>query len=246
MERTKKRTIIDRSLIPIANVILGIILAVYFTPLIFSDTFYFNSTDYAQYVGGIAGPLAALVGFIYVYLTFLGQQRQLDEQRKRMDKEEASREFGEYLSLWYEFRSGVTYSWDKSTGSKALDSFWSNVKGSVQNDAEVQSFDINQADSFESSLQKHLFESSFNKNSGQLENFLRMIYPLLEIAERGGLESRLRFLENLLTDSEKALLIYAPTYLDQNESAISLFRSGFCSRLPEECLISPDHRKLIF
>lgn len=79
--------------------LLGIIIAVFLTPLYIPDKFCFSSIDYAIFVGGLAGPLTALVGFIFVYLTFLGQQKQINDQRERLNREEASREFSEYLNL---------------------------------------------------------------------------------------------------------------------------------------------------
>lgn len=227
-------------------VLLGIIAAVFFVPFLLPDKFCFASLDYATFVGGLAGPLASLVGFIYVYLTFLGQQRQLDEQRERLDREEASKEFAEYLNLWNEFRSKVFYSWDKQTGSKAFDSFWGNVKGAVQSNSATEKFDIDDPNAFFNSLKRHLTKSAFNKGSGQYEDFIRMIYPLLEIAERGKLDNKLKYLENLLSDGEKAILVYSVTFLDQKDFGIKLFKSGFCKSIPDDYLISLGHRNLIF
>lgn len=212
---------------------------------IFCSSF-FTSIEYATFVGGLAGPIAALVGFIYVYLTFLGQQRQLDEQRERLEREEASKEFSEYLNLWNEFRSKVKYSYDGKTGSSAFDSYWWWVSGSVRNDSKSKGFDISKPAEFKGSLKHHLTTSSFNKETGQYEVFLRMIYPLLEIAERGDLKSRLNYLENLLSDGEKAILVYSATFLDNKDFAIKLFNSGFCEKLDDNHLISKDHRNLIF
>jgi hypothetical protein len=227
-------------------VLLGIITAIFFVPVIIPDQFYFASLDYAIFVGGLAGPLASLVGFIYVYLTFLGQQEQLDEQRKRLDREEASKEFAEYLNLWNEFRSKVTYSWNKQSGSKAFDTYWANVKGSVRSDSKTEGFNISDPKSFSSSLKRHLTTSTFNKETGQYETFLRMVYPLLEIVEKGKLESRIKYLENLLSEGEKAILVYSATFLDKKDFATKLFKSGFCEKLDDKHLISNDHRKLIF
>ena len=221
----------ERLLKSISWVLLGIIVAVFFVPVFLPSNFCFGSIDYAIYVGGIAGPLAALVGFIYVYLTFLGQQRQLDNQRERLDRDEASKEFSEYLNLWNEFRAKVTYTWDKKSGSKAFDSYWANVKSSVKNDSKNQEFNISDPKAFKDSLKAHLTTSSFNKATGQYETFLRMVYPLLEIAERGKLESRLKYLENQLSEGEKAILVYSATFLDDKEFAVKLFKSGFCKSL---------------
>lgn len=226
--------------------LLGIIAAVFFVPFLLPEKFCFASLDYAVFVGGLAGPLASLVGFIYVYLTFLGQQKQLDEQRNRLDREEASKEFAEYLNLWNEFRSKVKYSYDGKTGSLAFDSYWWWVNRSVINDSKSQGFDISKPEEFKGSLENHLTTSSFNKETGQYETFLRMIYPLLEIAERGELKSRLNYLENLLSDGEKAILVYSATFLDHNDFAMKLFKSGFCRKLDDKHLISKDHRSLIF
>lgn len=230
----------------ISWVLIGVILAVFLIPLFLPSRFCFPSVDYATFVGGLAGPLASLVGFIYVYLTFLGQQRQLDDQRERLDREEASKEFAEYLNLWNEFRSKVTYSWNKQSGSKAFDTYWTNVQGSVQSDSKTEGFDMSDPKAFSSSLKKHLTTSSFNKETGQYETFLRMVYPLLEIAERGKLENKLKYLENLLSGGEKAILVYSATFLDKKEFAIKLFKSGFCEKLDDNQLISPGHRQLIF
>jgi flagellar basal body-associated protein FliL len=118
MENENKK---DAFLKGIGWILLLVILFIFLIPLCFPQKFCFNSIEYATYVGGLAGPLAAIVGFIYIYLTFLGQQRQLDEQRKRLDKEKlqkeiekASKEFAEYLTIWIEIRSKVTY----TTGDK--------------------------------------------------------------------------------------------------------------------------------
>lgn len=190
--------------------------------------------------------MASLVGFIYVYLTFVGQQRQLDEQRERFNHEEASKEFSEYFNLWIEFRAKATYLGIKLSGTKAFDTYWINVKGSVQSDSKTEGFDISDPNAFSSSLKRHLTTSSFNKETGQYETFLKLIYPLLEMAEKGKLESKLKYLENLLSDGEKAVLVYSATFLDKKDFAIKLFKSGFCEKMEDKNLISPDHRKLIF
>lgn len=230
-----------------AWVLIGIIGAIFLAPVISPDKFCFNSIEYASFVGGLAGPLAGLVGFIYVYLTFLGQQRQLDDQRLRLDKEEASKEFAEYLNLWNEFRSKVKYVYDSKVGSNAFDSYWGNVSKAVKSDSgKDKGFDINDPVGFKDSLLHHLTSSSFNKETGQYETFLRMVYPLLEIAARGKLESRIKYLENLLSEGEKAILVYSATFLDKKDFAIKLFKSGFCEKLDDKDLISSDHRKLIF
>lgn len=236
----------ERLLKSISWVLLGVIIIVFLVPFLRSEKFCFASIEYATFVGGLAGPLATLVGYIYVYLTFLGQQRQLDEQRERLEREEASKEFSEYLNLWNEFRSKVKYSYDGKTGSSAFDSYWWWVSGSVRNDSKSKGFDISKPAEFKGSLKQHLMTSSFNKATGQYETFLRMVYPLLEIVERGKLESRLNYLENLLSDGEKAILVYSGSFLDKKDYAIKLFKSGFCEKLDDKHLISKDHRSLIF
>lgn len=115
--------------------LLGLILVIFLTPIFLPNQYCFASIDYVIYVGGLAGPLAVLVGFIYVYLTFLGQQRQLDEQRKRLDRDDALKEFTDYFNTWNEFRSNVKYSWNGKTGSQAFDSYWLNVRKAVRGDA---------------------------------------------------------------------------------------------------------------
>lgn len=246
MENQSKSSKQESWLKSIPWVLIGVIIIVFLVPFLLPEKFCFASPDYATYVGGLAGPLASLVGFFYVYLTFLGQQRQIDEQRKRLEREEASKEFAEYLNLWNEFRAKVTYTWDKKSGSKAFDSYWANVSKSVVNDSKSQGFDILDPKAFKSSLKEHLMTSSFNKATGQYETFLRMVYPLLEIAQGGKLDNKLNYLENLLSDGEKAILVYSATFLDQKDFAIKLFKSGFCEKLDDKHLISPDHRNMIF
>jgi len=56
---------------------------------------------------------------------------------------------------------------------------------------------------FKESSEYHFITSSFN-TSGQYNDFLIIVYPLLEIGRRGKLVSRLKYLENFLTESEKA------------------------------------------
>jgi hypothetical protein len=230
----------------ISWLLIGVIVIVFFVPLLLPEKFRLASSDYATYVGGLAGPLASLVGFIYVYLTFLGQQRQLDEQRERFNMEEASKEFFEYFNLWNEFRAKATYMRNEQSGSKAFDAYWTNVKGSVQSDAKTEGFDISDPNAFSTSLIRHLTTSSFNRKTGQYETFLKLIYPLLEMAEKGKLESKLQYLENLLSEGEKAVLVYSATFLDKKDFAIRLFRSGFCQKIDDKDLISERHRQLIF
>lgn len=246
MNKSINQTGIGSVLYYLSWFLLGVVVIIFLSPVLLPDKYCFASIDYAIYVGGLAGPLAALIGFIYVYLTFLGQQRQLDEQRERMDKEEAAKAFSEYLNLWNEFRATVIYTWNKQSGSKAFDSFWLNVKGSVQADSKTEGFDIDDPKAFLPSLKRHLTTSSFNRETGQYETFLRMVYPLLEIAEQGNLENQLKYLENLLSEGEKAILLYSASFLNQKEFAIKLFKSGFCKNIQNDSLISPDHRNLIF
>jgi hypothetical protein len=246
MENELKRKHQEKWLRSISWILFGVIIVVFLVPVLNPKRFCFDFLEYAAFVGGLAGPLASLVGFIYVYLTFLGQQRQLNEQRERLDREEASKEFAEYLNLWNEFRGEVIYKWNNKSGTKAFDSYWLNVRKSVWDDSKSQVFNILDPKAFKGSLQRHLTTSSFNKETGQYEVFLRMIYPLLEIAERGKLIGRLNYLENLLSDGEKAILVYSATFLDKKHYAIKLFKSGFCQNLDDKHLISPKHRDLIF
>lgn len=233
-------------------VLLGIIAAVFFVPFLLPDKFCFVSLDYATFVGGLAGPLASLVGFIYVYQTFLGQQMQLDDQKKRLDKEEVSKQreyaekqFAEYLSIWIEVRSKVTYStFDK--GDAAFKHWWANVKIAVQKGLVSNGEDINDPILFTKSLKRHFYSKGFNGENDQYDNFLRVIYLLIEIAEKNNFQDRVKILESFMTRAEKAILIYSATFIDEHQSAIRLFKSGFCESIPDDYLISNDHRKLIF
>ncbi|WP_425636041.1 hypothetical protein ACPUEN_11645 [Algoriphagus yeomjeoni] len=237
----------ERILKLVSWVMLALVFVVFLVPLIWQEKFCFSLINYAMFVGGLAGPLAALVGFIYVYLTFLGQQTQLDEQRERLDREEASKEFAEYLNLWIEFRSKVKYTWNKESGAKAFDSYWKNVRKAVKGDSKKElGFDINSPKGFKESLLHHLSNSSFNTSTGQYDTFKKLVYPLLEMAERGKLESKIQYLENLLSEGEKAVLIYSASFIDKKGFAISLFKSGFCKSIPDDYLISKEHRDLIF
>lgn len=233
-------------------VLLGIIAAVFLVPIFIPDKFCFASLEYASFVGGLAGPLASLVGFIYVYLTFVGQQRQLDDQRERQDKEEAqkqreeaAKQFSEYLTLWIEIRSKVTYT-TGDKGEAAFEKWWGNVSSAVQKGIASIGEDLNNPVTLTNSLNRHFYSKGFNGKNDQYDNFLRVIYLLLEIAEKNGFQDRVKILESFMTRSEKAILIYSATFIDENSSPIRLFKSGFCKSIPDECLISPDHRKLIF
>lgn len=87
--------------------------------------------------------------------------------------------------------------------------------------------------------------SKFNSD-GQYDDFLRMIYPLIKISGKHGLENKLKYLEGTLSKGGKAVLIYSAILIDKNESAINLYKQGFCKNIPDSNLISPDHRNLIF
>lgn len=228
-------------------VLLVIITAIFLVPFLVPDKFCFASLDYATFVGGLAGPLASLVGFIYVYLTFLGQQEQLDEQRKRLDREDAFKEFTDFFNTWNEFRSNVKYSWNGKTGTQAFDSYWLNVRKAVRGDSNGKShfWELGKEDNFVKSLIHHLQSSKFNSD-GQYEDFVRMIYPLIEISGKKGLENKLKYLEGTLSKGEKAILIYSATFIDENQSTIMLLKSGFCDNIPDQYLITSDHRELIF
>ena len=232
--------------------LLGIILVIFLVPLISPDKFCFNSGEYASFVGGLAGPLASLVGFIYVYLTFLGQQRQLDEQRERLNRDEANRlrdeaakQFAEYLSIWIAIRSNVRYS-TGAIGEQAFDDWWGNVKKAAQNDLKTSQIDLSDSNKLSESLSKHFYSKGFNGKNDQYDNFLRVIYLMIEIAQKNDFQDRVKILESFMTRSEKAILIYSAIFIDKNESAIKLFKSGFCQTIPDEFLISPAHRNLIF
>src|SRR5690606_31347915 len=137
MENEVVRSDQEKWLKSISWVLLVVILLVFLIPLFLPSRFCFPSVEYATFVGGLAGPLASLVGFIYVYQTFLGQQKQLDEQKKRLDKEEAqkqreeaAKQFSEYLTLWIEIRSKVTYT-TGDKGEAAFEKWWGNVSSAV-------------------------------------------------------------------------------------------------------------------
>lgn len=247
MEKVDQPTSQERLLKSVSWFLLGIIFVIFLVPLILPDSFCFASTKYATFVGGLAGPLATLIGFIYVYLTFLGQQRQLDEQRRRLDRDDALKEFTDYFNTWNEFRSNVKYSWDGKTGSRAFDSYWLNVRKAVKDDANGKNhfWDLDHKDNFVDSLIHHLQTSKFNSD-GQYDDFLRMIYPLIKISGKPGIENKLKYLEGTLSKGEKAVLVYSATLIDQNEPSINLFKQGFCENIPDSNLILPEHRNLIF
>ncbi|MCE7057417.1 hypothetical protein LZF95_22235 [Algoriphagus sp. AGSA1] len=252
MAEKKKKQGNNSFLKGIAWLLLGIIVSIFLVPLFLPERFCFASIDYATFVGGLAGPLAALVGFIYVYLTFLGQQRQLDEQRERLDKEDfikqsenASKQFSEYLTIWIDIRSKIQYS-TGSIGDQAFDDWWGNVKGAVQKGLVSIGEDVNNPVALTKSLKRHFYSKGFNGKNDQYDNFLRVIYLLFEIAEQNDFQDRVNILESFMTRAEKAILVYSATFIDQNKSAIKLFKSGFCQSLPDDYLISPDHKKMIF
>ncbi|WP_339706772.1 hypothetical protein [Algoriphagus aquimarinus] len=252
MEKVDQPTSQERLLKSVSWFLLGIIFVIFLVPLILPDSFCFASTKYATFVGGLAGPLATLIGFIYVYLTFLGQQRQLDEQRIRLVedqatklREDASKQFSEYLTIWIDIRSKIKYS-TGAIGDQAFDDWWGNVKKSVQSDLKSSQIDLLDPKKLSESLGKHFYSKGFNGKNDQYDNFLRVIYLLIEIAEQNDFQDRVKILESFMTRAEKAILVYSATFIDQNQSAMKLFKSGFCQSLPEDYLISPDHRKLIF
>lgn len=252
MGKSNERIRTNYFLYSLSIVLLVIILAIFLMPVFCPSKFSFTSTEYSTFVGGLAGPLAALVGFIYVYLTFIGQQKQINDQRERLNKEEtqkqreeAAKQFSEYLTLWIEIRSKVTYtSGDK--GEAAFEKWWGKVSSTVRIEVNSIGEDLNNPIPLTNSLKKHLYSKGFNGKNDQYDNFLRVIYLLLEIAEKNGFQDRVKILESFMTRSEKAILIYSATFIDENSSAIKLFKSGFCKSIPEECLISPEHRNLIF
>jgi|SRR5690606_23259846 len=47
----------------------------------------YDFTQYATFVGGTAGPIAALAGFLFIYLTFQHQQEQLDRHDKQFERQ---------------------------------------------------------------------------------------------------------------------------------------------------------------
>lgn len=252
MENKAKTSNQEPLLKSISWVLIVVIVIVFFVPLLLPEKFCFASSEYSTYVGGLAGPLASLVGFIYVYLTFLGQQRQIDEQRERLDKEEvqkqkeqASKEFAEYLTIWIDIRSKIKYS-SGGTGEQAFEDWWTKVKEAVQKDLKSSLSDMLNPNKLSESLGVHFYSKGFNGKNDQYDNFLRVIYLLIEIAEKNDFRDRIKILESFMSRSEKAILIYSATLIDKNQSAINLFKSGFCKSIPNEYLISPDHRKLIF
>lgn len=252
MENENKSGIQGIWLKSISWVLIGVIIIVFLVPFLRPDKFCFASQDYAVFVGGVAGPLAALVGFIFVYLTFLGQQRQLDEQRERLEKEEvqkqreqASKEFAEYLTIWIDIRSKIKYS-SGGTGEQAFEDWWTNVKVSVQRDLKSSLSDMLDPKKLSESLGVHFYSKGFNGKNDQYDNFLRVIYLLIEIAEKNDFRDRIKILESFMSRSEKAILIYSATFIDKNQSAINLFKSGFCKSIPDDYLISFEHKNLIF
>jgi hypothetical protein len=120
------------------------------------------------------------------------------------------------------------------------------VTSAVQKGVASIGEDLNKPVPLTNSLKRHFYSKGFNGKNDQYDNFLRVIYLLLEIAEKNGFQDRVKIIESFMTRSEKAILIYSATFIDENQSAIRLFKSGFCKSLPDEYLISPDHRKLIF
>ncbi len=64
MENKVKTSNQEKWLTSISRVLIGVILIVFFVPFLLPEKFCFSSLDYAGFVGGLAGPLAALVGFI--------------------------------------------------------------------------------------------------------------------------------------------------------------------------------------
>lgn len=245
MENQSKSSNPEKLLKSISWVLIGVIIIVFLVPFLLPTRFCFASIDYATFVGGLAGPLASLVGFIYVYLTFLGQQRQLDEQRERLGKEDAAKSFDMYFGVWMDFRAKVSYS-QGGVGNKAFKQWWKNVSIAVNKGLGAIGADIREPAEISKSLTRHFYSKGFNGEDDQYDNYMRLIYALVEIAEQNSLQERIKILESIMSREEKAILLYSATFIDENQSAIKLFKSGFCKSIPDEYLISPDHRNLIF
>lgn len=190
--------------------LLGVIVVVFLVPFLLPTRFCFASVEYATFVGGLAGPLASLVGFIYVYLTFLGQQRQLDEQRERLNREDASKSFDLYFGVWMDFRAKVSYS-EGGVGNKAFKQWWKNVSIAVNKGLGAIGADIREPAEISKSLVRHFHSKGFNGEDDQYDNYMRLIYALVEIAEQNSLQERINILESLMSREEKAILLYSAT-----------------------------------
>jgi|GEM_PF-3146396 len=68
----------------------------------------YDFTEYATFVGGTAGPMAALAGFLFIYLTFQHQQDQLTEQKEQFQQQSFESTFFKLLDLYIKERDSIS------------------------------------------------------------------------------------------------------------------------------------------
>lgn len=88
---------------------------------LFYNTTY-DFTEYATFVGGTAGPLAALAGFLFIYLTFQHQQGQLD----KLEEQSFEIIFFKLLDYYRGFSSDFTL--DENGQKITLDKLRKNIR----------------------------------------------------------------------------------------------------------------------
>src|SRR5690554_2480517 len=75
----------------------GLMFLLPFGFYLFGDTTY-DFTQYATFVGGTAGPMAALAGFLFIYLTFQHQQEQINRHELQFERQSFENTFFNLLN----------------------------------------------------------------------------------------------------------------------------------------------------
>src|SRR5690606_38392412 len=113
----------------------------------------FDIEKYAIFVGGTAGPLAALSGFLFIYISFQGQQYQIERQELQFRVQSFESTFFNLLHLHESVRNSLLKLNIKGTKSV--------FKAKMENYAKTGSFETNDLERLETSIPPmHLSKSA--------------------------------------------------------------------------------------
>ena len=186
--------------------------------------------DYATFVGGTAGPLAALAGFLFVYVAFIESK----EQKAEQDKQFNVQSFDQILSRLVENYQNISL-------NHFIDERLYGMIESMKNNLEKLSSSEEDA-----KKSKDIFKGAFHGNFRRLKKWIKSITSILAHIDNYRhldiVDSRERMVLNLMTKEEKRALFYF-YFLDDPEFSENEKQSlkTFLKRVDPVDLISPDH-----
>ena len=186
----------------------------------FGYSFHGKFNELGDYVGGVVGSLWTLTGSILVYMAFVSQQKQIDEGKVELKRQQFENIFFRLIETHHSILNSIDIGIgeNKKTGSDAFESLFKDLRD------DIESFDIENSEQFIEDFKKF-----YKRNNKDLSHYFSNILNLLRITKEAEaieiLEKELYYdiLLSQLSSSERILLTYYIFYLKYTDEESRLY-----------------------